>query len=740
MVAAVVGAHLPYLVGIFDPNPMKAVSGLASGVRPGVLPGYDTIDPNTGFTSQAFSHLAATDWLHGKVPWWNPTEGLGTPLAGDMKGMALFLPFVLLLHFAEGQIALYLIFGLIAALSTYFLLHRLSIGAWVCAAAGVAFGLNGTLAWNRYAAADPVCFLPLAILGLELIRDGIRTGRPTRWWVAAIAVAMSIYAGFPETAYLDGLVIAVWALARLSGLDHEQVRRYLAIVLAAGLSGLLIAAPILFAFVDYVPHAFLGGHGGAFAHVALPHSGLLTLMFPYLYGPIFGFGSAPQGGAALNLIWDNIGGYLTAATVVLALVGVQGRAHRVLRLCLAGTAVLCLGRTFGISPFVTVFNLLPGMTHVAAYRYSYPAFEFCVIVLAAFGVESLIRKEFGWRRVSATFGATILLAVLAFERGRSLADAISNSVPGAHHWVDASLLWGFGTLVLLLGAAAIPTAMVARVVLIALLPVEAIAMFMTPEFSTFRGGTVDLSAVAFLQRHTGLNRIYTLGPLQPNYGSYFGINSLNANDVPVPKGFSHVVETKLDPNANPLLFIGSASSNPRGLTPAQALDKYLPNYERLGVKYVLVASGAPVPVQNPPLSLVYHDAVVDIYALPHARAFYSDATGRCSFSALTYSGVSVDCPTSATITRNELQMPGWSAGVNGRPTPIRADSDSLETVAVPAGVSKVTFRFEPPHTSLGVILAVLGLALCVGSGVARRGLPALRRRGYSARHVARGRQ
>jgi hypothetical protein len=118
VVGAVVGAHLPYLLGVFDPNPMKPFSGLVSGIHSGVLPGNDTIDPNTGFTSQTFSHRAALDWLHGSVPWWNPTEGLGTPLAGTMKGMAMFLPFVLLLRFQGGQIALYLGFDLIAALSS----------------------------------------------------------------------------------------------------------------------------------------------------------------------------------------------------------------------------------------------------------------------------------------------------------------------------------------------------------------------------------------------------------------------------------------------------------------------------------------------------------------------------------------------------------------------------------------------------------------------------------------------
>ncbi len=717
MVAAVVAAHLPYLLGIFDPNPMRVFSGLASGQQLGVLPGFDTIDPNTGFTSQAFSHQAASDWLHGTVPWWNPTEGLGSPLAGTMKGMALFLPFVLLLHFVDGQIALYLAFDLIAASATYLLLRRLGISAWVSAAAGVVFGLNGTMAWNRYAAADPVCFLPLAILGVELIRDGVRTGRPTRWWVAALAVAMSIYAGFPETAYLDGLVIAVWALARLSGLDRNQLRRYLGFVVVAGVVGVMVAAPVLTALLDYLPNSFVGGHNGAYAHATVPRFGIAGLLFPYLFGPIFAFTGAPHGGAALNRFWSNVGGYTTAATVALALVGLSARRHRLLGWCLLGVAVLCIGRTFGIPPFLTLFNLLPGMTHVAVYRYSYPAFEFCLVVLAAFGVESLVRKELDWRRIAVPFGVTLVLAISAFLLARSESHAISGA-GGAHIWTDASLLWGFGTVALLLMAVITPLETVGRIVLIGLLPLESVAMFVTPELSTLRGGTVDLAVVGFLQRNTGLDRVYTLGPLQPNYGSYFGINSLNVNDLPVPKTFRRLVQTQLDPNADPLIFTGTRSANSKGLTPAQALAAYLPAYERLGVKYIVVNSRSPELPIRPPLRLVYQDPLAEVYALPHTRPFYSEATGTCLFGSATYSRVVVNCRTPAVLTRDELDMPGWIARVDGRSVPVRADTDGLQTVAVPAGQSSVRFSFEPPHTSVAFIVALIGLVLCAGSALA----------------------
>jgi hypothetical protein len=717
MVAAVVAAHLPYLLRVLDPNPMRVFSGLGSGLQPSVLPGFDTIDPNTGFTSQAFSHLAASDWLHGTVPWWNPTEGLGSPLAGTMKGMALFLPFVLLLHFAEGQIALYLAFDLIAASATYLLLRRLGISAWVSAAAGVVFGLNGTMAWSRYAAADPVCFLPLAILGVELIRDGVRNGRPPRWWVAALAVAMSIYAGFPETAYLDGLVIAVWALARLSGLDRDQMRRYIGLVLVAGVVGIMVAAPVLTALLDYLPHSFVGGHNGAYAHASVPRFGIAGLFFPYLFGPIFGFTAAPHGGAALNRFWSNVGGYTTAATVALALVGLSARRHLLLGWCLLGTAVLCIGRTFAIPPFLTLFNLLPGMTHVAVYRYSYPAFEFCLVVLAAFGVEALVHKELDWPRIAVPFGVTLVLAASAVLLARSEFHAIGG-VGGAYVWTDVSLLWGFGTVALLLIAVVTPLEIVGRIILIGLLPLESIAMFVTPELSTLRGGGVDLAVVSFLQRNTGLDRVYTLGPLQPNYGSYFDINSLNVNDLPVPKTFERLVLTRLDPNADPLVFTGTRSVLSGGLTPVEALASFLPAYEQLGVKYVLVSSESPDLPASLHLRLVYHDPVADVYALPYTRPFYSEATGTCLFGAARYGQVLLNCHRPAVITRNELYMPGWTAHVDGRPVPVRSDAEGLQTVAVPAGQSTVRFSFAPPHTNAAFVVALIGLALCAASAIA----------------------
>ena len=62
-------------------NPIWFDSGVVYGTHNGLLPGLPYIDPNVGFTTQALGHLAAEDWLHGVIPWWNPYSGIKLPLA-----------------------------------------------------------------------------------------------------------------------------------------------------------------------------------------------------------------------------------------------------------------------------------------------------------------------------------------------------------------------------------------------------------------------------------------------------------------------------------------------------------------------------------------------------------------------------------------------------------------------------------------------------------------------------------
>jgi hypothetical protein len=85
-------ANLAYLLGIVDPNPLGPRSGLAITTTFGPASGQPTIDPTNGFISQAVSHRAVLDLLHLDLPWWNPDEATGVPLAGGLQLAAFFPP------------------------------------------------------------------------------------------------------------------------------------------------------------------------------------------------------------------------------------------------------------------------------------------------------------------------------------------------------------------------------------------------------------------------------------------------------------------------------------------------------------------------------------------------------------------------------------------------------------------------------------------------------------------------
>ena len=218
---AILAVNLPTLLDLVTRNPVQMFAYLQSGSGHQILPGSSIIDPNAGYITMAMGHLAAMDWLHGHIPWWNPYEGLGAPLAGEMQAAAFF-PLVLLLEGSLGFVVFHIVLELVAGYATYFLLRRLGLGRAASTAGGVAFGLCGTLAWFEHATANPVAFLPLALLGVERARAASVEMRANGWRLLAVALALSIVSGFPEVAYLDGLLVALWAAVRLFSLPARR--------------------------------------------------------------------------------------------------------------------------------------------------------------------------------------------------------------------------------------------------------------------------------------------------------------------------------------------------------------------------------------------------------------------------------------------------------------------------------------------------------------------------------------
>lgn len=331
--------------------------------------GEPVIDPNDGTTTQALGKASADSWLRGRAPWWNYYCGVGLPLAAEMQSGSFFLPFVLLLHFRSGIVLLRLCLQLLGGVGTFLLLERLKLKPLASFTGAVLFCFNGCFAWFQHASMFPLPFLPFTLLGVELEYQAPNAQsvflRKAGLALISLSVAFSLYSGFPETAYCDGLLAAVWVIARSVSIAPSFRLAFLFRTFLGSIVGVSLAAPALLPFFEYLGRS-ASGHS-LFGNSVLPPGGLLPLFLPYIYGPVQAFngiGKLPD----LLLIWGNIGGYVGFVALILGCVALFGRKDVALRVSLGIWAALVLGRTVGLANAVKLFHLIPAADITAMVR------------------------------------------------------------------------------------------------------------------------------------------------------------------------------------------------------------------------------------------------------------------------------------------------------------------------------------------------------------------------------------
>jgi len=693
--AAVIVANLPALLGVFHLDPLTFRAGLNETLTRGLLGGRSTIDPSNGYNSQAIGHLAAFDLLHLHFPWWNPYEGTGMPLLGETQAAALFPP-TLLTAIPNGQLYEHVLLELLAGLCTYRLLRRLELVRPAAVAGGVAFALCGKFAWFADATVNPLAFLPMLLLGVERAVDAARNGRRGGWRLIALAGALTAYAGFPEVAYADVLMAVAWLLWRTGCVSGVERRRFLTkIGLGAGVA-LLLSAPMLLAMADYLSHADLANHvGGHLGGRHLPLSEVPQLLMPYVFGPI--------NGGHHRGIWVMVGGYLSVALLLCAVLGLLSPARRGLKLVLVGWTLLVFSHMYGAPPFVgDVLGALPEMGKLQFYRYATATLELPVIVLAAVGLDDLTRVAARRRRVAVTALAAAAAIAVAAIAAQPVISSFVKPVKGHEAFLWASIAWGALTVAAVAALACVRSRRVRGATLALIVVVDAMVLFAVPQFSAPRAARIDLAPVTYLRRHLGEQRFFTLGPIRANYGSYFRLASLRLDDFP-PKSYADYLHTRLDPFAN---FVGYQP----GWAPSaeQELLRHLSGYRLAGVRYVVTHPGEALPSDHGAFRLVFHDSTAWIYRLSGAKPFYSAA--GCDVRSERMNDVRIFCRRPTTLIRRETWFDGWSAQLDGHSVPIHSVDGIFQAIRVPAGAEEITFHFTP----VGMRWALVGLlAGCV---------------------------
>jgi len=714
IVLTVLLGNAVYVLGLGNNDPISWTAGISQHLCRLVC-SRQAIDPNVGFITQSLGHQAAMDLLHGHIPWWNYFEGLGQPLAGEMQSAALF-PLTLLFGLSSGLVWFHVSLEVIAGISTYFLARRLSLPIFMATVAGMLFALNGTYAWLGNAVLNPVAFLPMLILGIEMIVDSAPSTSKRGWYIAAIALALSMYAGFPEVAYFDGLFAGVWAIVRLFSVARAQRVRVLRRLGLGGLVGIVLSLPILVPFYDFMKVAFVGGHTAAVDGVVrLPTEAISAFFDPYVFGTIFN-------STNVNSVWGEIGGYFGASICALALVGLFGSRLRPLRIFLVVWTFVGLAGALNIFHLRVLWNLIPLVSTSSFPRYIMPSCELAVVILAGLGLADFTQSTRAKRLLTSATVLMVLVLLWCANEARPYNKGVILSHKARIILIGLDLI-PFIALAALLVVGRFYKARVTPLLIALVVVGESLLLFIVPTVGSPKEINVDYAPIHFLQQNEHQYRFVDFAVLYPNWGTEFGLNSLSSIDLPYPRNFKNFIEQHLYPGLTP----GNQFVIKGGLQGVENQEaeivQHFQAYENASVKYLLI----PIQVVLSPaltklgVKKVFSGTLASVYELPHPRGLFSTSSSSCTVTSTNDNVANVDCTKpGATLLRTELSMSGWKATVNGTPATITTIDGVYQQVNLPTGQSVVEYSFFPSHERYALLAGLLAGLFLIGSFVNER--------------------
>jgi hypothetical protein len=322
-------------------------------------------------------------------------------------------------------------------------------------------------------------------------------------------------------------------------------------------------------------------------------------------------------------------------------------------------------------------------------------------------MDSLTARSASPKRL-VTVAAVCLAAVAAATIG---AVPLAHKIASAAHqyYSKGSFIWAVVIVAAGALAALLPSSRARRLVVASVVCLDALVLFALPELSAPRSISIDNAPVAYLQRHLGLSRFATLGPIQPDYGSYYGLRSLNADDALSPSAFATYLNAHLDPAVNPLIFDGTpAGRSPTAPSAQQELLNNLNGYRAAGVQYVLTWAGDELPLGPHLFTIVFRSPTSLIYRLNGASQYFTATNPSCRVVPQSGESVYVSCPSSTTLVRRETYMPGWTAEVDGHARPVRSYDGDFQAVTIGPGTHRLTFAYTPPRMDGALIGFALG--------------------------------
>lgn len=362
-----------------------------SGPEP--LPGrrpVPTLDIDLGTTAYMEwpeNHLAGEIWRRGEVPLWDAHQAAGVPFLAQYSSRILF-PYQILEDLSPTWTWDFFLLGRawIAGLFTWAVLRRLLGSTPSALLGGALYMLSGTFTWflNLEQYANVAMVAPALLYAVDHIAVDRRSSNAA---LVAVATALVLLGGQPETAFFALAYGGFWTLFRAVSLHGREGARNLAWYFAGSALGILLAAPLLIPFAEYASHAFhihpAGGSMGV--RSPTPWSYLPGIWLPNLFQQ-----PAYPVDLPLNGRWDYLGGFSGVLPWVLVLAAfARGRTWRREIAFTAGGAALVLLKNLGVPPFAWIGHL-PVFDQVWTPRWAGPIWVLSLALAAGFAAQSLL--------------------------------------------------------------------------------------------------------------------------------------------------------------------------------------------------------------------------------------------------------------------------------------------------------------------------------------------------------------
>jgi hypothetical protein len=687
------------------------------------------------------AHARTAVW-NATFPLWNSAAGAGQPFFASFQS-AVLSPFSAIAYVLPlpGGLTVAIAARLLAGGAGMFcFLRALPLSTPAAAFGGVAYLLNPfSIVWLEHPLAAVAAWLPWLLASVDACarRPGARSAG-----LVAIAVALTLLSGHPETAFKIFLLTGAYALYR--GADAGRAWQTAALVAGGGAVGALACAIQLLPFFEYAGGSRVLAMRAAAGQPLFtnPPASFVTTFVPDFYGTPIGRAFVIGGNYCEQQVYPGIVAWALAALAPFH------RTHRrtALFFVVAGAlAALVMYNLFGAARLATL--VMPPLRVAALSRFGLLLIA-GVAIAAAIGADVLFdaRPEESGRGVLARGAAVTAAAlvigtvvVLFFREQRQI-------LVDGRQWIHAVRAAAFGAQLL---AAAVALVWVFPFVLrqaaiaiaIALLAVDLLSFAdgfhpLTPPAHLYP----QVEEIARIQQDRSLFRVAGWqDALVPNTAMMYGLQDFRSYDGVGVTAYAELLDAgfRFEGGAHRLVGAGA-----------------LPLLDLLNVKYVVAPADVDLPADR---FARVHDGRSRVYenlrVLP--RAFLADrvvplrgaealralrdgdldvsrtaiveealqstrqpeaAAGPPGTAAVrSYADTAVTIETRADGRRllvlSDVHYPGWTARVDGNAAPIERVNYAFRGVVVPAGTHVVEFRYEPASVRAGALLSLIGAGL-----------------------------